>query len=134
MKLTKEDVFVSKVLPPLLIFHRIISGGVNCIHYQQGTKVLFSSMFIPELRGFAGNDNSSVFRPSVAASVSAARTINGPAVKPRSHDANSSSCSWAALLRTIDTEDRCNGRGCLEGRKKERRKRTNPIDLSLLCH
>lgn len=45
--------------PPLLIFHRIISGGVNCIHYQQGTKVLFSSMFIPELRGSADNDNSS---------------------------------------------------------------------------
>lgn len=36
---------------------------VNCIHYQQGTKVLFSSMFIPELRGSADNDNSLVFRP-----------------------------------------------------------------------
>lgn len=56
--------------PPLLIFHRIISGGVNCIHYQQGTKVLFSSMFIPELRGSADNDNSSwCFAPSVSASV-----------------------------------------------------------------
>ena len=82
--------------PPLLILHRIISVGVNCIRYQQGAKVLFSSMFIPELRGSADNDNSSwCFAPVC---VSAACTINGPAVKSRSHNASDSSSCLRPLV------------------------------------
>lgn len=52
----------------------VISCRVNCSCYQPCTKVLFSSVFIPELRGSADNDNSLVFRVGVA----------GTAVKPRS--------------------------------------------------
>lgn len=79
-----------------MILHRIISVGVNCIRYQQGAKVLFSSMFIPELRGSADNDNSSwCFAPVC---VSAACTINGPAVKSRSHNASDSSSCLRPLV------------------------------------
>lgn len=85
-----------------------------------------------------------MFRPRLCLRLCAC-TINGPAVKSRSHNADSSSClrplvaiakirPGAALSRTINdtTEDRCNGRGCLltrardgSHRAKEGRRREN---------